>query len=115
MIDIDNFIKDPSSFKLFRGENLSNRKGLYFTFDEKWAKKFGSNMISGYLPKDAKVKEMTKQDLDEALGKGFVLEEEALNSIFEKGYDAIITVDSRNDDTNVIVNPKHIGLFLPCL
>lgn len=110
--DIDDFIKNPSSFKLFRGENSENTGGIYFTLDESWAKKFGDNTISGYLPEDAKVKRLTIQDLDDALNQGLVIEKEAITSFFKKGYDAIIALDSRNDNIiNIIVNPKHLNLF----
>jgi len=109
--DIDDFIKNPSSFKLFRGENLANAGGIYFTLDESWAKKFGDNTISGYLPEDVKVKRLTTQDLDAAFKQGLALEKEVVASFFQKGYDALIVLDSRDDIMNVIVSPKHFSLF----
>lgn len=106
--NVDEFVKDPSSVKLFRGENEGTKGGVTFTTDEKYAGKFGENEVSGVLPPDAKVYKVTAEDLDQALKGGITDEKGFFKSMFEKGYDALVTKDSRTDDTNVVVNPDSM-------
>ncbi len=110
--DINNFIQNPSYFKLFRGEDMGNKGGVYFSFDENWAKNFGGRIISGYLPKDARVKMLTVKDLEDAFNNGIVLEADAIKFFLKDGCDALITTDTMRDNIiNIIVNPKHLSLF----
>ena len=50
---IQKFISNPETFTLYRGEGgrQANENGLHFTTDKEWAKRFGSTILVGTLPK----------------------------------------------------------------
>lgn len=109
-----NFISNPETFILYRGENLDNMGGLHFTTDENWAKKFGKVIFKGALPTGSKIKLLTKDDFIEPLSMGVISEDAVWFSIFAQGYDAILGHDQRNSNVfDVIVNPRHLKNFKP--
>jgi len=109
---IQKFISNPEVFTLFRGENQTNQGGLHFTTDKDWASKFGDKILEGKLPKDSKIKLITNSDFEEGLKLNILSEKQLWESIFEKGYDAIIGHDPMNSDMlDIIINPKHLELF----
>ena len=109
-----NFILNPETFILHRGEGLDNMGGLHFTTDENWAKKFGKVILKGALPAGSKIKLLTKDDFIDARNIGFISEDVVWFSIFAEGYDAILGRDQRNSGVfDVIVNPKHLENFKP--
>lgn len=108
---IKSLLKDPSSIKLFRGENAGNAGGTHFSTDPGWTKSFGPNQYELTLPKNAKVYQFTAKDLQEAYQKGFKTEAQTFQAIFDKGYDAIIGVDALNSaKPDIIVNQAMRGL-----
>jgi len=109
---IQKFISNPESFTLFRGENQTNQGGLHFTTDKDWASKFGENILEGKLPKDSKIKLIKNSDFEEGFKANILSEQQLWDSIFEKGYDAIVGYDPMNSDMlDIIINPKHLELF----
>ena len=109
---IEKFISNPESFVLYRGEGKTNKDGLHFTTNKEWTKTFGGNIVEGTLPAGSKIKILAEDDMETALNRGIVLERSLWDSIFAKGYDAIIGTDSMNNEVlDVIVNPKHLGRF----
>lgn len=91
-----NFISNPETFVLFRGEGWDNMGGLHFTTDENWAKKFGKVILKGSLPAGCKIKHLTGDDVRDGLNKGILLADVFWFSIFAKGYDAILGTDFMN-------------------
>ncbi len=109
---VKKFISNPEDFILFRGENKINQGGLHFTTDEVWAKNFGDRLLVGKLPVGSRVKLLTQEDFTKSYESGLKSEKELWNSIFESGWDAIIGVDSMNNEVlDIIINPKHLGNF----
>ena len=107
-----NFISNPETFVLFRGENFFNMGGLHFTTDEDWAKKFGKVILKGFLPAGSKIKFITADDFEDGHNLGIFSEDLFWFSIFAQGYDAILGTDHRNSSKlDVIVNPKHLKNF----
>lgn len=100
--------KSPESVVLYRGENPSNVGGHHFSTDSAWAKNFGDKMLTGTLPKGAKVTSLTKEAVDDALSRGAKNEAEVFDDIFKQGYDAIVGTDPMNPGAvDVIVNPQR--------
>ena len=66
---LHNFISNPETFVLYRGEGgrQSNEGGLHFTTDKEWAKRFGSTILEGRLPKGSIIHLMDKDDFSEAI------------------------------------------------
>jgi len=109
---IEEFLKRPENFILFRGERPDNQGGLHFTNDEEWAKSFGATILAGRLPLRSKIKLLTEADMSIALTGGIYSEQGLWDSIFEQGYDAIAGHDSmRAHLLDIIVHPKHLGKF----
>lgn len=50
------FISNPETFILYRGENLATMGELHFTTDEDWAKNFGKVILKDSLPAGSKIK-----------------------------------------------------------
>lgn len=106
---IEMFAKNPQEFPLYRGENAINKGGLHFTTDPAYAKNFGENAVTKFLPEGSKVYKLTGQEFADALSKGVSKEIDVWKPIFDKGYDAIVGTDSMNGQAvDVIVNPKHL-------
>ena len=110
---VQRFISNPETFTLFRGENENNKEGLHFTTDKEWAKNFGDKILAGNLPASSKIELLTEKDLKEDYELGITSERPFWDLIFDKGYDAIVGCDTMNrDELDVIVNPKHLNLFV---
>jgi hypothetical protein len=98
---------------LYRGENASNAGGTHFTTDQNWAKNFGDKMYQGTLPKDAKLYNLTPQDMQSGYEKGFTNENQLYDDLFKNGnYDALVGHDAmRSSVPDIIVNPRNRSLF----
>lgn len=115
---VADFVKNPSAYPLFRGETGQPQVGgTHFATDSTWAQQFakdGQPLLQGTLPKGAKIKAITGNDIQEAVKKGFTNENQWWNDIFKKGYDAVIGTDAMNGGAlDIIVNPKHLPNFSP--
>jgi len=109
-----NFVSNPETFILFRGENPSNKGGLHFTTDKDWAKHFGKIILEGSFPPGSKIKHLTRDDVRNGLNANILLEDFFWFSFFAQGYDAILGTDFMDSSKlDIIVNPKHLGNFKP--
>ena len=118
---IQNFIFHPETFTLYRGEGgrQANKNGLHFTTDKEWAKRFGSTILAGNLPKGSVIHLIDQSDFTEALGiySDIKTMDEAtiLKTQLERhDYDAMVGHDTMNCNIlDVVVNPKNLRYFKP--
>jgi len=118
---IQKFISNPETFILYRGEGgrQSNEGGLHFTTDKEWAKRFGSTILEGTLPKGSEIHLISQRDFDTGaviMYKTKKIDETAVyKTLFDwYGYDAIIGSDPMNNNVlDVVVNPENLKYFKP--
>jgi hypothetical protein len=110
---VEKFISKPENFLLFRGEGNTNRNGFRFTMKKDWAEYFGDTILEGRLPPNSKIHILENTETQGAPHAGFTLESSWFLAFIEKNnFDAIITTDPMSPSTlEIIVNPKHLGLF----
>lgn len=101
----------PSEVTLYRGQ-VEGNDGVHFTDSPKWSTNFGDKMISGTLPADAKIYTLTEQDLKISAELGATTDAEMYQRFFDMGYDALVGVDTRNNQmVDVVVNPDIAKTF----
>jgi len=118
---IQKFISNPETFTLYRGEEKgrSNENGLHFTTDKEWAKRFGSTILVGALPKGSVIHLIDQNDFTEALGiysRVKTMDEATILTIQlgHHGYDAMVGHDTMNCNIlDVVINPKNLKYFKP--
>lgn len=104
---VDEFLKNPSGFQLYRGEGSSNVNGLHYTTDPSWANNFGPTVKQFKLPTTAKLKTLTNADMEAAFTEGIMRESDLWNKFFKQGYDAVVGTDSMSPSkVDVILNPR---------
>jgi len=114
-----NFVSNPETFVLYRGEGgrQSNEGGLHFTTDKEWAKRFGSTILEGRLPKGSIIHLMDDDDFSEAIdiySRIKTMDENAIFKLqFERhDYDAMAGHDTMSCNVlDVVVNPKNLKYF----
>lgn len=118
---IEKFISNPETFTLYRGEGgrQSNEGGLHFTTDKEWAKRFGSTILEGTLPKGSIIHLIDQNDFTEALGiysRVKTMDEATILKVqMERhDYDAMVGHDTMNCNIlDVVINPKNLKYFKP--
>lgn len=101
----------PAEVTLYRGQ-VDGNDGVHFTDSPQWSKNFGDQTIAGKLPADAKIYTLTEQDLKISAELGATTDAEMYQRFFDMGYDALVGVDTRNNEmVDVVVNPEIAKTF----
>ena len=110
-------INAPDTVKLFRGESAVNRGGLHFTTDRVWALQFGTELLTGHLPRHAVVHLLTPEDFELAAALPDQSDDRCISLMLleKRGADALLGHDPRNSAVlDVIVHPRHLDRFSRC-
>lgn len=88
---ISKFVARPEKLPLFRGQE--------------------DKIIKRILPAGSKIYALGQGEIESAMGKGFLKEDDLWASLIEQGYDAIVGVDSMSPGIIDVIIPKKGGGF----